>query len=91
MVLGNDNMYLSRRDCKLFDTLIKKDKKFKKAVFLHNTSCTANEEAWPGQLDKEKDHLTENPNAVAELKATLQQRPEIKTINVNEFSNEMIA
>jgi hypothetical protein len=67
-------MHHSRKDCKTFETIVTKDKKMKKFVMLHNMSVTAAEEAFPGQLEKEKDHVNENVTAVQDLKKVLVER-----------------
>ncbi|TNV76271.1 hypothetical protein FGO68_gene7740 [Halteria grandinella] len=91
LVFANEHIFISRKACSEMNEIIMKHKKFKKAFVVHNTSVAAHEEYWPGQLQQEKEHLTENVTAVQDLKSTLISRPDIKIIEIKEFSNETFA
>ena len=57
---------------------------------LENTSTTAADEPWGGFAAKEKDKANESKEGVENLKTEL-NKSNIKIINVDEFSNQVIA
>ncbi len=54
LVLGNENLSSSRKECAVFAELIKKQKKLNKVLMLQNISENAGEFAWEGQAEKER-------------------------------------
>lgn len=57
---------------------------------LDNQSSTANEDLYPGQIEKERDRGGINPGAVEELKSYLIEKT-LATIDIEIFSNETIS
>jgi hypothetical protein len=71
LVLGNDNLYISRKDCNQMQTLIESNH-LENVVMLMNSSPNAGEEQWPKQFEKEQDNKDKYMGAAAELCALLQ-------------------
>lgn len=46
LILGNENLYLSRKDCDAINEMIEREN-MRDVIMLNNTSKTAAEEAWP--------------------------------------------
>ncbi len=56
LVLGNENLHSSRKECLAFVDILKKDKKLSKVLMLQNSSSTAAEYSWAGQLEREREN-----------------------------------
>ncbi len=90
LVLGNEHLSSSRKECQTFNDLIKKEKKLKKILMLQNCSDTAGQFSWEGQADREKANAANNPGAVQAMRTLAEERG-IRVIQVREFSNIVIA
>ena len=89
LVLGNEHLYLSRKDCDALSEMIVRED-MRDVVMLHNQSKDAGKEAWPKQMEKEADNINKNTGAVKVLKDTLIKR-QGTVIDLEEFSNRNIA
>lgn len=52
LLLGNENLHLSRKDCEDALALIQEEN-LTNVVMANNTSLCANQDAWPNQMEKE--------------------------------------
>ena len=70
LVLANEHLSTSRKDCDRFKALIQKDATFfsKRTLMLSNASSSAAGEAWPGQLAKEREKANEAKDGVTSLR-----------------------
>ena len=70
LVLANEHLSTSRKDCDRFKALNQKDPAFfsKRSLLLSNASPAAAKEAWPGQLAKEREKANEAKDGVTALR-----------------------
>lgn len=90
LVMGNENLYRSRKDCHEFLEYFTKETKLKKVLMLTNASDKAGEEAWKNQFEQDREHTEKNKGAVKALREAFQKRG-VHIIDVKEFSNYVIA
>jgi hypothetical protein len=92
LLLGNEHLSTSRKDCGRFKELLTKDADFfsKRSLMLTNASSTAALEAWPGQSAKEREKANEAKEGVTSLKEEV-LKLKVPQIQVLELSNQIIS
>ncbi len=87
LVLGNENMYISRKDCEAMTELINKEK-ITNVVMLVNNSITAPEESWPKQFEKERENLEKSKDGVKNLRAVIDHN---NYLEIDVFSHKNVS
>ena len=92
LVLANEHLSTSRKDCDRFKALIHKDPAFfsKRSLILSNASSSAAKEAWPGQLAKEREKANEVKDGVTALREEIKDKS-VEEVKVSELSNQIIS
>eukprot|EP00347_Sterkiella_histriomuscorum_P011509 403372182 len=89
LVLGNENLYLSRKDCEETKSLMS-SRNLNNVVMLQNTSGLADQAMWAYQMEKEKEKQLEHQGSVQLLRQHIESLNE-KVVNIDVLSHHNIS
>ncbi|CDW75308.1 UNKNOWN [Stylonychia lemnae] len=87
LVLGNENLYLSRKDCQETQKMIA-EKNLNNVVMLLNVSCEKDHGMWEGQMENEFNNKEKNVGGVESLKHYMIEKNETVVNGANQDQEE---